>query len=171
MTAIDVNDLLAEGAKVPAAKFESIGDAVAGTIAEVDARQCLVYGTTDLDWWDTAKTEPKMQVVITLQTDQRDASIEDDDGRRRVYAKKPSKMLTAIATALGGRRLEVGGRLAVKFTDEEPHKNPAFNAIKGYAAAYEPPASNAAADLLASETSAAASESATQPPADVADLL
>lgn len=163
MTTTDVNDLLAAGAKVPGAKFEKVGDSVAGTIVSAEARQCMKFGTTDPDFWPQG--DPKMQVVVTLQTDERDATIEDDDGQRRLHAKKPGAMLTAIVAALAGQRLEVGGRLAVQFTGETPSAK--GNPQKLYAAAYQPPAANAAADLLAGE----AQQTNGNPPADVSALL
>lgn len=163
MTAMDVNDLLAGGTKVPGAKFESIGDSVVGTIISAEARQTTDIKTGEPEVWPQG--DPKMQVVITLQTDERDASIEDDDGQRRLFAKKPSAMLGAIIDALGGQRLEVGGRLAVKHTGTEPASTKGFNDKKLYVAAYEPPKANAANDLLAGNGATEA------PPADVADLL
>jgi hypothetical protein len=161
MTAMDVNDLLAGGTKVPGARFENVGDAVVGTIVSAEARQCTDMQGKPEVW---PQGDPKMQVVITLQTDERDTSIEDDDGQRRLFAKKPGAMLSAIVEALGGQRLEVGGRLAVKFTGTEPSSTAGFSPKKLYAAAYQPPAANQAADLLANETPAA-------PPANVSDLL
>lgn len=160
---IDVNDLLTAGEKIPGAKFEKIGDKVVGSIVSAEARQCMKFGTTDLDYWPQG--DPKMQVVVTLQTDERDAAIEDDDGKRRLHAKKPGNMLSAIVAALAGNRLEVGGRLAVMFTGEEPSQK--GNPTKLYQAAYQPPAANAAADLLAGE----AQQANGNPPADVASLL
>jgi hypothetical protein len=162
MTAMDVNDLLAGGQKVPGAKFDNVGDSVAGTIVSAEARQTTDIKTGAPEFWPQG--DPKLQVVVTLQTDQRDPSIEDDDGQRRLFAKKPGAMLSAIVEALGGQRLEVGGRLAVKFTGTEPSSTAGFSPKKLYAAAYQPPAANQAADLLANETPAA-------PPANVSDLL
>lgn len=162
MTATDVNDLLAGGSKVPGARFEKVGDSVAGTIVSAEARQTTDIKTGQPEVWPQG--DPKMQVVITLQTDERDADIDDDDGQRRLFAKKPSAMLAAITTALNGQRLEVGGRLAVKHTGTEPSSTAGFNPKKLYVAAYQPPAANEAADLLAGGKSEA-------PPADVADLL
>lgn len=162
---MDVNDLLTAGEKIPGAKFETIGDKIVGSIVSAEARQTTDIQTGQPEVWPQG--DPKMQVVITLQTDERDASIEDDDGKRRVYAKKPSAMLTAIIAALAGQRLEVGGRLAVQFTGTEPASTRGFNDKKLYQAAYQPPAANAAADLLAGE----AQQANGNPPADVSALL
>jgi hypothetical protein len=162
---MDVNDLLSGGEKIPGARFDKVGDSVTGTIVSAEARQTTDIQTGQPEVWPQG--DPKMQVVITLQTDQRDPEIEGDDGRRRLYAKKPSAMLTAIIAALAGNRLEVGGRLAVQHTGTEPASTRGFNDKKLYAAAYQPPAVNAAADLLAE----GGAEGNGQPPADVSALL
>jgi hypothetical protein len=147
----DVMDFInGGGTKTPSATFKAVGDAVVGTILDFAVQQSRDFKTNDPEWWDDAKTEPKRQLVITLQTEERDASIADDDGRRRVFAKKPGNLLQAISDALAasGSKIAEGGRLAVRFTGEKPHENPRFSAIKEYAAAYEPPAVTAADDLL-----------------------
>lgn len=145
--ATDVNDFLLAGG-VPAAKFAQIGDTVRGTVVS-----SVVTQQTDLK-----SGEPKlfkngdqmMQVVITLQTDERDASIENDDGLRKLYVK--SQMTAAVGKALrdAGAKLAVGGTLAVQFQSEIPSTTPGFNATKQYVAQYRPPApsTEAANDLL-----------------------
>lgn len=144
----NVNDFIHGGKGVTSAKFQSLNDACAGTILDFEVSQCRDFKTNDPEWWDEEKTQPKEQLVITLQTDQRDG--DEDDGKRRLFAKKPGNMLTAIADALdtAGAEIAKGGRLAVVFTGEKPHENPKFNNIKEYAAAYEAPAKGQADALL-----------------------
>lgn len=149
MTNIDPNEFLQGGTKVPSAKFLAVGDHIVGDVVQVDVGQARKFGTNDLDTWDDGR--PKMQLVVTLQTDLRDSTVEGDDGRRRIFALQPSEMLRAIAavTVEDGKPLAVGGRLAVQWVGERPHEKPGFNAVKLYKAAYSPAAANAAADLLA----------------------
>lgn len=63
-------------------KWEQPGTAYTGTIADVALRQARKYESTELDFWDDGT--PKMQVVLTLDTDYRDPEVEDDDGSRQL---------------------------------------------------------------------------------------
>lgn len=151
----DPNDFINSAQGAAGAKFETVGDTIKGTVVDVAVRQCTKFGTQEPEHWDNG--DPKEQLVVTLQTDLRDGGA-DDDGRRRVYAPKPSNMLQALGKALkdagakaglqGPARLDVGGTLAVRFTGQRPHEKPGFNPIKEYAAAYAPPANTAADELL-----------------------
>lgn len=127
----DVNEFLSSiGGQ--AAKFPTVGTIVWGEILAADVRdQTDMESGKVLTWQDG---NPRKQLVVTLQTDEQDD--EEDDGVRRVYAK--GNMLYAIRQALGGRRLEVGGKLAVKYTgDGEPSRR-GYNPPKLYWAKYEP---------------------------------
>lgn len=132
-----VNDFL-NGSGAPAAKFLNVGDEVKGSVIHAEVSQ-----QTDLDGnlktWDDGK--PRMQLVITLQTELNDPAIEDDDGKRRVFVNKP-RMKTAISEAIrtaGAQRLEQGGKLAVKYTGTgEPTKR-GFQPPKLFAALYRAP--------------------------------
>lgn len=164
----DPNDFINSAQSVPGAKFDTVGDTVKGTVVDVDVRQCTKFGTTEPEFWDNG--DPKEQLVITLQTDLSDGGA-DDDGKRRIYAPKPSNMLQAIGKALkdagakvgqGSAKLDVGGTLAVRFTGQRPHEKPGFNPIKEYAAAYAPPA-NSAADALLGSSGEQAENPAPQP--------
>lgn len=117
-------DLLAPSG-IPSAKFAAHGDSVEGAVKSAEKKQ-----QTDIDGnlktWDNG--DPMWQVVITLQTDERDADIEDDDGRRRLFAK--GKMLEAIKAALTESKLTLTEDLWLKvmyYADGEPTK-------KGYTA-------------------------------------
>src|SRR4051794_6202440 len=75
------------GGGVASAKFERIGDFVVGTVAEEpEVRQQTDLTTGTLKVWDDGR--PMLQLVVTLQTEQRDGA--DDDGLRRVYVKGKS---------------------------------------------------------------------------------
>ncbi|GAA2457205.1 hypothetical protein [Streptomyces macrosporus] len=128
------------GGGVPSAKFPTIGTTVAGRITErPTVEQQRDYTTGELKFWDDGK--PQMQLVVTVQTDQRDPSVEDDDGTRRLYIK--GQMKTAVAQAVraaGARGLEVGGILSVTYARDGERKNPRFNAPKNFTAVYTPAA-------------------------------
>lgn len=159
MSTPSVDDFLQGGTKVPTAKFTTVGDKVVGTVVSAEVNQQRDFDTNELSTWPDGN--PKMQLVVTLQTDDRDPSIPDDDGLRRIYAKKPSSMLQAIGDAVKAQNSTLqrpGGRLAVAFTGEKPHENPRKNPIKQYAAAYEPPAAAGVDDLLAAPAAQPATE-------------
>lgn len=144
------------GGGIPAAKFPEIGASVTGTITEPPVQQQQTeIGTGKPLTWDDGK--PRMQLVITLQTDQRDPEIEGDTGLRRVFVtgtkvSEGGGMKGAFQRA-GIRDLPVGGTLTVKYThDGKAQKG--FSAPKQYEVTFTPP--NAAADFIGGATAPAA---------------
>jgi hypothetical protein len=143
------------GGSGQAAKFEDIGDTVEGEITDAVVTQQTHMETQEpLTWADGS---PRMQLVITLQTDDKSA---DDDGLRRVFAKggkyevasgTGTSMKDAIADAVkkaGARSLEVGGRLKVGYTGEGKKTNRGFSAPKLYRATYSAPVKSVSASEL-----------------------
>lgn len=132
-------------------KFDVIGKTAKGIIETLDLQQQRSIDDGAPLFWDDAKMQPKMQVKIVLETEERDS--EDDDGRRAVYAK--GQMQNAIRDAViaaGVDKLEEGGTLAIQYHDDgEPPKR-GMNAPKLYKAQYKPPTITPAAvavdDLL-----------------------
>lgn len=134
------------GGGVPSAfgEHDPVGHTVAGTISEPPTirQQTDMKDGTPLTW---SNGDPRMQLIVTLQTDLRGDA--DDDGRRRLYVKGStdpgSKSLrAAIAGAVrsaGANGLAVGGRLTVRYVGEEPAKTRGFNPRKLWAAQYTPP--------------------------------
>jgi Holliday junction resolvase RusA-like endonuclease len=108
-----VNDLLT-GSGIATAKFSTIGTLHKGTIVAAKKRQQTEMGTGKPLTFDDG--QPRMEVLIDLQTDERDPAVEDDDGLRRVYAR--GQMLKAIGEACrkagAARGIEVGGQLALQ---------------------------------------------------------
>lgn len=135
----DPNALLMGGGK--SFSFETIGDKIAGTVVSAEAAQQTDMDTGQPATWADGK--PKMQVIVTLQTDLDEEP--GDDGQRRVYLKgsKPNTSAGAVKAAIkaaGATGIEVGGKLQIAYTgDGEPTKR-GWNAPKEYAAKYEPPA-------------------------------
>lgn len=85
-------------------KWETPGTTYKGTITDVQVRQARKYESTELDTWDDGT--PKMQAVITLATEYRDASIDDDDGTRLISinlwsGQKKSLMAACKAADVG----------------------------------------------------------------------
>lgn len=131
-----VEDFLSSGG-APAAKFPTPGTTIKGTV-----ESAVVSQQTDIDGslktWDDGN--PRMQIVVTLATDERDDTIENDDGSRRVFVK--GQMLTAFKDALrtaGAKAPEVGGTLAIQYKEDGEQKRAGFNAPKIYVAQYKGP--------------------------------
>lgn len=137
------------GGGIPAAKFEKPGDSVTGTIdAEPQARQQTDFTTGEPLTWPSG--DPRMQVVVTLATGQRDPSVEDDDGLRAVYIKGKS-LTAAVREAIrktGAKGLEKGGRLTVIYTQDGPVEKRGLNPPKLYSASYTPPSAAAVSAVL-----------------------
>jgi hypothetical protein len=141
--------LMAAGTK--SFKFAPIGAIAKGTIESIEIQQQRSIDDGALLFWDDAKTQPKKQVRIVLQTEDRDDG--DDDGRRAIYVK--GQMQNAVRDAViaaGADKLEEGGTLAVQYvSDGEPPKK-GMNAPKQYKAQYKQPSITPAAvavdDLL-----------------------
>ena len=140
----NVYDILM-GAGGKGAKFESIGDSVVGYIVSIDMRQRTDIKTKEPLWWDKEQTRPKMQAIITLETEQHED--DEDDGMRSVYMPIPSQMQSALAAAVrkaGAGSPEDGGKLEVKFDHEEQPTTRGFNPQKIYVVKYRAPERNAA---------------------------
>jgi hypothetical protein len=128
-------------------KFDTIGKTAKGTVVAATAQQQTDFQSGKPLTWDDGN--PRMQLVITLATDERDPDDPTDDGERRIFAK--GEMLKAIKAALRAANAELaeGGTLAVKYTGDgeaERGKNPP----KLYAAEYKAPSGvdSSAASLI-----------------------
>ena len=135
-TATDANEILM-GSGGRTAKFTQHGEQVWGEIVSLDARQQTAFESSELLYWPDGA--PRMQVVVTLQTELQDDA--DDDGLRRLYAK--GAMTAAIRKAVtqaNARGLTTGGRLLVRYVSDAAPKRPGMSGEKQYFAKYEPPA-------------------------------
>lgn len=100
-------------------KFDPPGTRRGGQIVErPELRQQTEYKTNEpLAWPDG---NPRMQLIVTVATDQRDPAREDDDGHRRFYVK--GDLQRAVREALktsGATGLEAGGSLFVTRVRQE----------------------------------------------------
>lgn len=158
----DEDDFLMGGGGT-SAKFD-VGTVVRGTILSKALRQRTDITTREPLFWKDGR--PQQHLVVALQTDERDADIDDDDGVRNLYIR--FKMREAVQEAVkkaGAKTLEVGGKLAVKCTGQEKPKQRGHNGAKIYRAKYEAPDP---ADFLAGDDdgeSDETDEAPTPPPA------
>jgi len=156
------NDLIMGGG-APAAKFPAVGSMVRGKITDLTTGQQRDFATQELKTWKDGS--PMMQAIITMQTDEHDPDIPNDDGKRRVFVSSKS-MREAIRDAIiasGQRELVIGGELAVAYVgDGQPEGN--LNPPKLYRAEYGPPALAASSLLGGSPQPAAAPQPAPQAP-------
>ncbi|AXH67060.1 hypothetical protein SEA_THYATIRA_62 [Mycobacterium phage Thyatira] len=122
------------GGGAPTAKFpnQAYGTVNGGRIiAEPVVEQQRDYDTGKPLTYDDGN--PKLQMVVTIQTDLRDPSISDDDGKRRLFVR--SGMRAAVQKAVqaaGVDFLAVGGDLQVTYTHDDGR-------AKQYTAVYTPP--------------------------------
>jgi hypothetical protein len=135
-TAPSADDFLMGGGGAPSAKFPTPGTVIGGRITEKPTvEQQRDIKTGEKKFWSDGN--PMMQLVVTVQTDQRDPEIDEDDGRRRLFVK--GQMKNAIADAVrtaGARGLEVGGTLTVTYTHDGQVTQRGFSAPKQYRAEY-----------------------------------
>jgi hypothetical protein len=157
-TQTDPNAFLMSGG-APAAKFPTIGTAVKGTVITAEVNQQTDFQSQKPKFYDDGK--PMMQLVVTLQTDERDPENSDDDGTRRLFVR--GQMLSAVrqAVKVSGGKLEPGGTLAVQYVSDKASDKPGRSPAKMYEAAYKPGAP-ASVDALLGNTPQAAGPSASE---------
>lgn len=164
---MDANSFLMGGGGAPTAKFPTPGTVVGGRITEPPkVEQQRDIQTGERKFWSDGN--PMMQLVVTVQTDERDPSIEDDDGRRRIFIKGQMKNAVADAVrAAGAKGLEVGGILRVRYSHDGTPKQRGFSPPKQYEAHYTPAAQ---AEFSAPAAPAPAPAPAPAAPAPANDL-
>jgi hypothetical protein len=128
------------GGGAPSARFEHPGDTVSGSITDKpDLRQQTDFTSGEPLFWPNG--DPRMQLVVTLATELRDATVVDDDGTRRVYVKgNLQKAVQQAVRTAGAPGLEVGGVLTVTYTGDGEAKQRGMSPPKLYSASYTPAA-------------------------------
>ena len=118
------------------ASFTEKGKWVSGVITDVGEKQETAFGTGDPITWKDGS--PKMQMVVTIQTDERDPANADDDGKRVIYCKWGQTV--AIGDAIKKSAYQgpmVGAKLGLRWSgDEDTGKG---NPLKLWEALFEPP--------------------------------
>lgn len=131
------------------AKFPTIGTTVEGTIVDQPSvSQANDFDTNEPATWKDGN--PIMQMVVRLQTTERDPEDPDDDGIRTLYVRDGSNLKRAVVAAMqkAKAKIAVGGTLSVTYTSDGEKKKASLNAPKMYSAIYTAP--DAAAQFLAS---------------------
>ncbi|MGC1213255.1 MAG: hypothetical protein WA890_18545 [Micromonospora sp.] len=150
---MNANDLLMGGG-TKSASFPTIGTSVSGRVVrDPEARQQTTPEGTPKTF---DNGDPMMQIVVQVQTDERDPADRDDDGVRAIYIK--GNMLGAVREAVrksGAKGIEVGGTLTVTYTGDGEKKRAAWSAPKLYSASYTAPAAEAANNFLMGQPTAA----------------
>lgn len=152
------------GVKTPSISWRNkpFGHTVKGKIARPSKIvQQRDVETGDLLWWDEAKTQPKKQLVVFLNTGEISPEIEDHDGVWALYVKGRSMsdaVQQAVTVEAKAKALAIGGDLAVKLVGEGVAKNKAFNPPKLYAAHYVPPLDASATSFAKAGAGSAANE-------------
>jgi len=124
-TTYDANAVLMGGGGPKGWKFENPGDTRVGTIAErPEAKQERDYDPNNPGGGKPKfypSGDPIMGIHVVVQTDERDPSIEDDDGRRTFYieGRYIKEAVRNAVRAAGAPGLEIGGQLRVTFTHRE----------------------------------------------------
>lgn len=132
------NDLLMGGGGPAAFKFEVIGATAKGVITDLNKTQVTDIKTREPRFYSDGN--PIMQLVITLR--------QDNDEETRVFCKPAAKeAIRKAVQSVEASGLEVGGKLAVKYSDDEPSK-PGLDPKKLFTAQYQPPANSISADDL-----------------------
>ena len=163
---MSIADALASAGKIPAAfhKDAPIGTVHTGLVTMSTIRQCMGYDDDKPEWWDEERTQKKMQVVVTIQTDQRDPGIENDDGRRNIYIKwwgEQKKTLVAAVKAGDPSPkpdIQVGGKFAARKAGTIPSNNPKFADAIIWEYRYQAPASGIDFAAMAEEQETAQSQ-------------
>lgn len=123
------------------AKFPNIGDMVKIKITGLEQQQETDYNSGLPLTYEDGK--PRMQFVF-YGIDQ------DTQEETRIFSKPLMKKAIVLALEEAECKLEVGGILAVKYTEDEPPTKVGLNPAKKYVAQYQPPkpATISADDLM-----------------------
>jgi hypothetical protein len=119
------------------------GDMVSGRVVDSRIAQQLDIKTMEPLAWSNG--DPKLQLVVTLQTALREDG--EDDGLRNLYVKGAQKpgsrsLHAAVADAVrasGAKELEKGGTLTVRYEADEPNAAPGLSDRKLYGATFQRP--------------------------------
>ena len=135
--------------------FDNVGDRVAGVVVQTPVKeQQRDMVTNELSFWDNR--QPKWMYRLQIQTELRDSDDPYDDGIRTLHLSwKRLDAVRAAIRAAGAKNIEIGGQLALQFTEFGPVTKKGFNAPKiGFKAWYKPPIQEAEPAFMDSTPSA-----------------
>lgn len=138
--------LMGGGVKSAAFPDKQFGTMVGGQIIrEPELRQQTDFDDGKPKFYDNG--DPMMQIVVHVQTDQRDPNTPEDDGVRAFYVK--AQMLQAVRMAVraaGAKGLAQGGHLTIRYERDEPNSRGRGKDKKIYSAVYRLPSPAQAAN-------------------------
>jgi hypothetical protein len=142
--------LMGGGTKTASWKHKPVGFTWAGVIVrDPEVRQQTDIKTKEPKFFK-GTNDPMLQLVVAIQTSERDPLEADDDGVRAIYVK--GKQFTAAVRdavkATGAKGLETGGTLAVTYIGDGPQASADMDPPKLFSATYTRPVVQAAADFL-----------------------
>lgn len=137
---MDGNDLLMGGGiKSAAFPDQQFGTTVGGPVVrDPQSRQQTDFDTGKPKFYEDGK--PAMQVVVHVQTNDRDPADPTDDGVRAFYIK--GQMTEAVRSAVRAARapgIKTGGQLYVTYVRDEPNSRGRGKPKKIYEARYVAP--------------------------------
>lgn len=142
MTEYDPDAYLMQGG-LPSLSFRgSPGIAYEGTVVAKELQQQRNFETGKPEFWDAEEKKPKMQLVITLQTDLRNPEIDGDDGQRGLYVKfNLQKALRDAVKASGAGGVEIGAFIRAEYyADDLANQRGNLNPPKLFRVQYTRPA-------------------------------
>ncbi|NLP82616.1 hypothetical protein HF576_02020 [Microbacterium sp. CFH 90308] len=121
-------------------KFDQIGVSHSGTVKSAPReRQQTKFGSQEPDFWPNG--DPKMQILVDLQTNEREDP--NDDGTRTLYvaSKNMKRAISDAIRAAGASDILPGGVLTVQYVGNDPASANPANPAKLYAVQYTAPTS------------------------------
>lgn len=116
------------------------GASVSGVIDLIEKTQYRDYNTRQPGYWNDGK--PMEQIHVILQTQLRDPSVDDDDGRRSVWIKGWGVQLGAFRAGMRLAGMQhaprKGDRMTATFTGFDPKSKNPQNPAKLYEYVFEP---------------------------------
>lgn len=154
----DSKDPFYGGEKTPSLSWKSLPVGTIFTVKILEpakALQSTNFETGEMAYWDKEHTRPIMAAVLNVLVLHGPHSVGE---KRSIWATIPSNLFAALKQAQvdADAPFMAEGILHLKFVGETPHQNPRFNAIKQYAAKYEPPAQATQTDPFATPPPVAA---------------
>lgn len=136
-----LDDLVADrGAKSFFDANSQPGASVSGVIDLIEKTQYRDYNTRQPGYWNDGK--PMEQIHVILQTQLRDPSVDDDDGRRSVWIKGWGVQLGAFRAGMRLAGMQhaprKGDRMTATFTGFDPKSKNPQNPAKLYEYVFEP---------------------------------
>jgi hypothetical protein len=135
MTTVENFDDLLEGGGPPAFKFDAVGATAKGVVVAAKKVQQTDIQSNKPEFWPSG--EPKLQLVVTLK--------QDNGEETRVFCKPNARAAIQDAVKKSGGSFLAGGKLAIRYTGDEPSDKAGMSPKKLFAAQYEPPAAGASA--------------------------